>query len=120
MASNILSCLQSLAISSEVIPLDRLVHILSGVQISQVSRSKQPKTLIYPGSLTSYVKSVDNLHKLETIILALFRDGDCTIKDWWKILVIIHLMIKNYPILELEIAALLLKIICSGFVFKSF
>ncbi len=119
MADNIISRLEDLTISPEHVSVDKLIDLIAGLHISQVTRPSHRKIIVFPRSLLKFIRAVDNLVQVESLIRGLFRRGHCTIGDWWKILVIVDVMIKIHPELESQISSLVIKIVCSGFIFES-
>ena len=120
MADHITSTLEDLSIYPDPIPLTRLLQILSNLDVSQVSKPNEAKTILFPSSVLRYLRAVDNLHKLEFVIRGIFKNGRCNIKDWWKILVIVFVMIKNHPNLEEEILSVLTRVVFTAFKIRPF
>ena len=100
-------------------PLQRsaLVGIFKRLHITEITKPNIPKTIVYDDDIRKYSEYITDVETFGFIIGELYNQGNCTRKEWWKIMLMARLFLDKFPQKEAQIHKVLFNLFVEDYTF---
>ena len=119
MAEDLVQRVKDISLDQDGLPIHVIVQAIQGVGITLITNPNQPNYVAYDSELESCEDAIGNLCILEQVLLHLFRQGDSSMQQWWRIILTARLFVEKYPDLidlEANVALIVYRLLIKNYI----